>query len=627
MNVRLFVAIVALAIGTSTGVAAAQLQVDPADPCVGVDHFPDQPVGDNPSKLIFGGAFDPSLAGGTWTIFLDGASGSISGEGVIGSDGVGYVDVGINSYGEHTATGSTITQTGGSTVSVGVSGFGSNGSIVVDAGEAPCGPVAPVPATTTASTTTTTKATATTAAPSTTQAPPTSTAPTTTASPEPSSPGTGWGTPAVVIGLVLIGLGFGIFVRGKDGRSCRPLLEEWQHRLRMLDQVKQGLADAKAHLAELEQRVTHWRDELTKLERTRAGSVTEHGTTYHLIEGGRVTSEGLEDLIDSHREALESAERDAADGGMSVEGWEQRLVQALAHETEARTAYEQCIGEAIPAPAPAPEPEPPTGPQPPGPAVASPPDEEPPVCVDGARKVEPAGRADSMKVIRDFSIIVEVEEGSERNVDGAKDMAVNLSGLAGELGSLGSILGMGGAGKAIKGGFKDLAAGSYVKGSAGFVEGGIGGYIAIADPNIGTAGFPVSIPTSPQEAVTELLEAAARLGALVASKVGEWMAKNQLYRIRLTYFEQEIKATPYNVYECQGGSWMCVEKVYLYEVGNLTKRPGPTKSDITIRDELQRHRFEREINGLTASARRELQRSMQERSEFEAAHQPGPCGS
>jgi hypothetical protein len=412
-------------------------------------------------------------------------------------------------------------------------------------------------------------------------------------------------------------------------RRCEPERQEMERRRSVLREAQAGLDQAQRILAEQRERVTELRTELAALERAAASSTTIDGRTYHRIAEGTVTADGLADITATVASQLAEAEAVEAENAVNVESWQEKVDRYGAEARHAERAYNECI-EAAATPAPVaggePTPAPPGGPSG-GPAVVVDPADEPGGCIEGTKEMIPAGPARSIRVIRDVSLIVEVVDGSGRAVDTGRTMASGLGALAGELGTLGSLLGGAGAGTAVSGGVGAMTAGSYVKGSAGLVAGGAQTYIAGADPNIGTESFPVSIPTSPQEAVTEFLEATARLGELVASKVSDWMEGNQLYTARITYFEQQITATPHHLMVCRGGRMVCAERVYVCEVGNLTRRAGPSATPLSKQGSMEQHKFAGEIRRLSSRARSDMRSSIERRVEFDNETQPGPCQS
>jgi hypothetical protein len=414
----------------------------------------------------------------------------------------------------------------------------------------------------------------------------------------------------------------GFFLFGaKD--PCDELRKAWQAAEQRRKTVDDALEQARRYLKERQARVSEQEAELQRLETAAASSVTEHGVTYHLIDGGRVTSEGLQSLTDAARRSLADARAAESDAQSSVKEWEQRAHDAGVAAAEAKSAYEDCVGAHTPEPEESPAE--PASTSPGGAATAAASATEPAECTSGETEVRPAGDPDSIQVTVDFSLFVEVMEGSGRNVEAGKTLAVDLSDLAGSLGTIGSLLGAYGSGRSVGQGVLGLQAGKYTLAGGKLLRGGVEGYIAGADPNIGTESFPISIPTSPQEAATEFLEATARLGALVADKVSEWMEMNQLLRIRMTYFYQRITAAPHQVWVCENGRWACREQIYEITVGSLQRRPGPQQGPFRLESDMARQRFDQEVQNMTRRGRSEIETSVRRRVEFEQAHQPRPC--
>ena len=90
-----------LFLAVAPGTAAAQTIIEPSDICIGVTHFPDDPVGDAPSKATLGIAFPVDLAGGEVMVEISGASGGISVSGTIGPDGRAFIESPLFQYGPH----------------------------------------------------------------------------------------------------------------------------------------------------------------------------------------------------------------------------------------------------------------------------------------------------------------------------------------------------------------------------------------------------------------------------------------------------------------------------------------------------------------------------------------------
>jgi hypothetical protein len=121
-----------------------------------------------------------------------------------------------------------------------------------------------------------------------------------------------------------------------------------------------------------------------------------------------------------------------------------------------------------------------------------------------------------------------------------------------------------------------------------------------------------------------VVKGAAKLGELVSRKVGEWLVMNQLYKVRLTLFEQKITATPYSNWVCEDGKWKC-EKVWQYSVGQLRRKSSVEHGPFRLESKIARHRMESTISRLGRVAQREIAKSLQARADFDAKHQPGPC--
>lgn len=246
-------------------------------------------------------------------------------------------------------------------------------------------------------------------------------------------------------------------------------------------------------------------------------------------------------------------------------------------------------------------------------------------CKEGDRETRPAGSPESITVDVDFSLIV--ESSGIRNVEGAKTMAFELNNLAQDLDLAGSLLGGASSGTSIVGGIGAMKSGKYVSGAGGLVSGTVSGVMTGAGASVGVEGMEVSIPTSPPEAITEVLEATAKLGAIVAGKVGEWLVMNELYTVRLRFFRQKLTATPYEVWECRGGQLVCVQKIFEIEISKLMRSGQPTPKDFKLESDIARRRFTSHINRLSNMAKNRLESAARKRAKFEQDHRPGPCGS
>ena len=246
-------------------------------------------------------------------------------------------------------------------------------------------------------------------------------------------------------------------------------------------------------------------------------------------------------------------------------------------------------------------------------------------CKEGDREARPAGRPESILVDVDFSLIIESSE--MRNVEGARTIAFELSNLAQDLDLAGSLLGGLSSGKSIVGGIGAMKEGKYVSGAAGLVSGTVSGLMTGAGASVGVEGMDISIPTSPPEVISEVLESTAKLGSIVAGKVGDWLVMNELYSVRLRFFQQKLTATPYEIWECHGGEWVCIQKIFEVEISKLLRGPQPNPKDFRLESDLARHRFIQHINRLTNMAKNHLVQGARRRAKFEQDHQPKLCGS
>ena len=603
----LLLAIVAMALPAA---AIAPTAVTPADECLEVDHFPTEPIGNSPSKAILYFTVPPEFGGGEVTVVVDGASGEVSGIGIVADDGLSVVEIPLNAYGAHEVQEALISL-GAELVDVDLLPEG----FTVDAAEPVCDPDSLARAASTSTATATTEAPATT-----TTAPPTTTASTTTTSlveltavePVGTIP---WGWVGLGVGLPLLLLGLWLMMGPGD---CERLRREWEALQRQYDQIREAFDKALVYLEERRAVRAEIEAEIAGIERSgsRGGSL-EGSTRFKLIPEGKVTEEGYDAILRTVREQLDSAldgERMAAE---SVEEWKRQLEDAAARADAARRAYEECIGKAVAGLTPPITESPGVG----GPVAAATGQET--GCQDGTREARPLASPRSFRLYADFAVIVEVEEGSERNVQTGKGLAITLGQLGLDLATLGTLLGARGAGGNVASGVSGLGAGSYVKGSLGIARGTVEGLLAVKG-NLGNAAFPIPVPTSPEEVLVAVLQVTAQLGALVAGKVTEWMKMNQIYRVRSTLLYQEVAVQPIQIWECRAGQWVCVEKVLQYEVSGLERQPGPSQS-FRIEGDVSQHQFEAYIDGATARAKQSIEASARAIVEFEQSNPPGPC--
>jgi hypothetical protein len=597
--------------------ATSATAVSPADDCVEVDHFPAEPIGNSPSKAILYFTVPPEFGGWEIAVLVDGASGEVEGIGTVADDGLGIVEIPLNAYGTH-AVQEALLSLGAELVGVELL----PGGFTVDAAEPVCDPGSLVRAastpTTTAPTSTTTAATSTTttAAPTTTA----STAPVVVVSELPTSGSAAtipWGWIGLGIGLPL--LLFGLWLLVGPGRDCERLRREWEALQRQYHQIREAFDKAMAYLEERRAVRAEIEAEIAGIERTGSmGASLEGSTRFRLIPEGKVTDEGYDAILGTVREQLDSARDGERMAEESLEEWRRQLEDAAARADAARRAYEECIGKAVAGLTPPADGSTSTGGSP---VIASTPEQS--GCPDGTREARPLAAPRMFRLYVDFAVIVEIEEGSERNIQTGEDLALNLGQLGLDLAALGSLLGARGAGGNVASGVTGLGAGSYVKGSLGIARGSVEGLLAVKG-NLGTASFPIPVPTSPEEVLVGVLQVTAQLGAMVAGKVTEWMKMNQIYRVRSTLFYQEVSVQPIQIWECKAGQWVCVEKVLQYEVSGLERQPGASQS-FRIEGDVSQHQFESYINGATARAKQSIEASARALVEFEQSNPPGPC--
>lgn len=372
-RIRSVLLLVSLLVVMVAPAASSQPPYPVYDYCLGVEHFPDEPIDGAPSRFGFYGSFGTYFGGGTFTFSYDGASGEQMGGGPIDSDGIGHGYGPLWSYGPHNVTGGTITM-GGVTYDLDLSGL----TFEVNDDEPECdgNDLSVIDNTPEEETTTTTEATTTTTEATTT----TAEATTTTTEPD-ESPATSiqiideegnsylawWVTGGI---LLVVGGGLFFFARAEE-ESCIPLKAAWlrakkecdeakgevENRKRVLDEAREALKEAQKERQKWLDIVKEVEAELQELENARRSSVESGGVTYHRIAEGMVTAEGLEDIINSVKDRLQNAKDNVPDVSQSEKDWEQRVkdqekrvkeAQDRADEkckeaAAAKKAYEDCI--------------------------------------------------------------------------------------------------------------------------------------------------------------------------------------------------------------------------------------------------------------------------------------------
>ena len=342
-------------------------------------------------------------------------------------------------------------------------------------------------------------------------------------------------------------------------------------------------------------------------------------------EDMRETDEAAREELDRIDEEIEQATKDSEEACEEAAKAQEKADEACAAAEAARKAYEDCVGAAVASAAEGSDEGAEGGPTVPGgagvatgtPGGTQP--RDPCAGVDPKREVRgPTGRADSIRVNVDFSVIVGRSEGSERRIAAGQHLTFELKDLARDLDFAGDMLSARSAGLHLGGAMNGYTAGNYVATTSGVIRGGV-------DAVTATDVAP-DIPTTPLQAGTELLEQTARLGAFVAGKVTEWMANYQIMTVRRSYFYQTITATPHEIWECREGTgWVCVEKIWAYNVGRLRVLRG-RDNWFTVNSTRRRFVFQREIRRISQAAANTIKRDAQRLAEWRAQHEPGPCG-
>ena len=500
--------------------------------------------------------------------------------------------------------------------------------------------------------------------------PPATSPPATTATEEPATTDGEGGFPWWLvltggIGLALFGLW--LFL---NGDPCKELLEAWQAAQKACDEAQQVADDAADECEEAEldlDDLNEERKEACKAWPPACWS-TEEGAWIEDDQGNRITSrdlhmkkmalgevwsdyksgklsaqqveakwrdmdtpefreetretdEAFKDLVADIDADITDAEQAAEEACDAAADAQKEADNACEAADAARKAYEECVNKEVAAATAGgiegggEEPTPPSGP---GTAPPSEPQTDPCEDVDPKRKYVSAGRADRIRVNVDLSIIIGRHEGSERNVAAGQSLVLNLSDLARNLDFAGDMLNARSAGLHIGGAANHYNQGKYVATTAGVVMGGI-------DATMATTDLVPDVPTTPIQAGTEFLEKTAQLGAFVAGQVTEWMTNYQIFTVRRSFYYQWITATPYDIMECrEGQGWVCVEKVWEFEVGKLQVLKGKDRW-FTMNSSVRRAQFERAVRSLSQSAANTIKNDARRLIEWRAQHEPGPC--
>ena len=480
---------------------------------------------------------------------------------------------------------------------------------------------------------------------------------------------------ALTAGLGIAFLGWWLYNREND--PCRELLEAWQAAQKACDEAQEAAdeaaddcEDAEQDLEDLEEerkdackawppacwssedggwvedeagnRITSrdlhmkkmalgevWSDyKAGKLTAQEVEAKWKEMDTPEFREEMRETDEAFKELLEEIDAAMAEAEEAAKEACEKAAETQKDADEACDAAEKAKKAYEDCIKQAMADAASEDEGGTeggteggPSGPSGPAVATGGGPQEPSDPCkdVDPKRRYRRAeGRADRIRVNVDFSIITGRYEGSKRNIEAGERLVTNLSDLARDLDFAGDMLSARSAGLHIGGAANGFAQGKYVATGAGVIKGGI-------DATMATTDRLPDVPTTPVQAVTELLEKTAELGATVAGKVTEWMGNYQIFTVRRSMFYQNITATPYLIEECrEGQGWVCVEKVWEFDVSPLKGRKGNDRW-FTVNSSVRRAQFQREVRRLGHYAINSIRNDAQRLIKWRAQHEPGPC--
>jgi hypothetical protein len=477
-------------------------------------------------------------------------------------------------------------------------------------------------------------------------------------------------------GLGIAFLGWWLYNRETD--PCRELLEAWQAAQKACDEAQEAAdeaaddcEDAEQDLEDLEEerkdackawppacwstedggwvedeagnRITSRDLHLKKMalgevwDDYKAGKLTaqeveakwQEMDTPKFREEMRETDEAFKELIEEIDAEIPKAEEAAKEACENAAKAQKNADEACDAAEKAKEAYEECVKKAVAEAASEDEADTGGGTEggteggPSGPAVATgggqQAQSDPCKDVDPKRRYRRAeGRADRIRVNVDFSIITGRYEGSERNVEAGEQLVTNLSDLARDLDFAGDMLNALSAGLHIGAAAQGYSQGKYVATGAGVIQGGIDATMAITDR------VP-DVPTTPGQAVTEFLEKTAELGAVVAGKVTEWMGDYQIFTVRRSMFYQNITATPYLIEECrEGQGWVCVEKVWEFDVSNLKVLRGRDRW-FTVNSSVRRAQFQRAVRDAGRYAINSIRNDAQRLIQWRAQHEPGPC--
>lgn len=477
-----------------------------------------------------------------------------------------------------------------------------------------------------------------------------------------------WWFVLIAGGIALALVGWWLYSREDD--PCKELLESWIAAEEACGKAREGADEAADECERAELELAGLEDERKEICKTWPPACwdTEEGDWIEDDRGNRITSRDIhmrrvalgdvwadyragrlsagevearwrdmdtpefrQDLRDTDsvfKELLEAIDADIAnaegrldDTCVEAERASERADQACDAAEQARLAYERCVGQATAASdVRARGAERTVAGQSASLASGTAREEPSDPCQghQGKREARPAGEPETTLVFVDFSVITGVSEGSERNVAAGNQLAIDLNELATELDFAGDLLNARSAGLHIGGAVNGYATGKYAVTASGLVKGGVAAAMATTD-------VVPEVPTTPAQAGLEGLETMAHLGSVIASKVTEWMTNVQIMTVRLTMFYQDIRATPYEIWECTSErGWVCLEKVWEIEVSSLRRLLGQDRT-FTVNSEIRRREFERVIRGLSHRAATTIRRDAESLARWRSEHEAGRC--
>lgn len=352
----------------------------------------------------------------------------------------------------------------------------------------------------------------------------------------------------------------------------------------------------------------------------------EHSALEELRKKNReAKKEAAENALEKAKEHAKETEEREKEARKEAASAEKRAAEARAYADKVCKEADDCVKAQPKKPTSEDVPSGGTVTGPGGPSVVDDGTKAERICEEGATQLRPAGSPDRINVDVDFSIFIETD--NMRKDEEAEVMAFDLARLAQDLDLAGSLLGGASSGDSIAGGIGAMKPGTYVTGAGGLIEGTATGIMTSAGASVGSGDMQISIPTSPPEVISEVLETTAKFGKIVAKKLGGWLKMHEIYRVRVRFFTQRITATPYEIWECRNNQWVCREKIYEFTIGNLRLGGQPNPKSFRLESDIARHRFNQEIKTVTQMARNRLRKGARQRLKFEQDHRPGPCGS